>query len=1602
MPVSTDRTPIRTARAAFATARRTVITALDAVATAEAALKDAERKYAEGRPELDAARQALNGPEGAVAAANAARANEKARRTALHATLTAWANPSITVDDDFTRMFAHSPLVLFPVRIETRFGTRTDVTPPQPVLRVRIYPDEIFINLHEPALTREEYAAAVEYYQGRDGGVETLELWRRITRQMSAERAAYVLRIMTPTFGGGTSGTSGGTSGTSGGGGPQFPTDILLRASDFTRPAEAILPDRWIVRTIRGSVAKDHIGNPIPEPLTMTADPAQKPDTELFTVAGSDPVLKVDDEIAWTVDFTRAKDQGMAVQIDLVGDEALPAPAGGFDRILVFGVKTSMEPVETAALMEQLFDSHHYTRGLALVPQGTPTNNTEGVPTPLPRNDPDGALTFAEERNPPPASRTEALRALPDNLPDEDPADPNANPPKPDGSSDAAVLARMLGIHNSVFANIAGARAQEQWRALQMAKLVWPTTLGYFIEQLMRPALNEFHHNITRAFFLGNVRARGPAPAFRIGQVPYGVLPALSVRRWGQRALSSAESYSAMIQDGILRLREAWRTARVGSTGSPPLPPGIPIVSASSTEPLTDLFRVLSLHPSSREIRVRSASGPINSYDLINMAGGSAGGIIGAILAAVKDIFSNIGAPSWATNTELSKVTFIGNAKTTTIPLLLPDADLREDTPLPPAFFDNIAGIGPLTSPGGLVSSAALLDDATLNVGNNALKNTAFYKVVRNSLLWALIRATVVRLNQILPEPIDSRMKEAIVSFVPVLTFRQILLDNWDTPSRVSDTAVVRDEFVAKSTYDAFKTLKTTPTAELDRLFSETLDVVSHRLDAWITAFATSRLLEMRAIQKETSPASVARGSYLGGYAFVENVRPVARNPRNVPGFGAADTQAGNGGFIQAPSISHAATAAVLRNGYISYKEDDPASYAFDLTSARVRAAREIMDEVRAGQPLGAALGYRLERAIQDRFPALNQFRYALRKHYPLVANKAGTPNPPPADVVAARNVVDGLAVWRAYNPLATPPFPTAPDLPPVGSANYNTLVNEIKALGEIIDGVSDLTVGESILQVMKGDPAGASGNLDSLSRGARPPDPELAVSKRGGIPATHRAALVFAQSAPPTATGWTAPQSPRSDADRLLDAWAGAVLGDPGAVSAKVTLKTSAGVESIVNVTLANLNMRPIDFVALARSGAVANAGSILDRRIATFALAANPNRLLVGIDYTVAAGAFSFPAAIEVARTLGALLGGARAMSGDDLVTPTDAPARRIAMASSDNGAAAEVELRLSPLSDAFATRLDALRVVDPTDAQLRAALTGAADFIPDAFPTPGATSDELKAGAAVALAELDRRDRAANDVPAPTVPGAQAALVAITARLKAFLGSDFLALPQVTPPNASELDQSFNARGTLLDLDPQTDDDGSATLQRFVQQAAQVYDGVGRWRMLSLYLGALRGDVARIDIAQLPHRPNTKWIGLKFGTGTPPLPGSVSLLLHSFGAAPLPRTDVWRGIMFEDWVEVIPNKTEQTGLAFHYDDPGAEAGQAVLIVPPSTAGTFHKPIDLWATLGETLDLAKIRAVDLQLIPLGQLLPTIFLEQNTENATVSTAWIVEAATGT
>ena len=121
----------------------------------------------------------------------------------------------------------------------------------------------------------------------------------------------------------------------------------------------------------------------------------------------------------------------------------------------------------------------------------------------------------------------------------------------------------------------------------------------------------------------------------------------------------------------------------------------------------------------------------------------------------------------------------------------------------------------------------------------------------------------------------------------------------------------------------------------------DTLDLLTHRLDAWVTSFANKRILGMR--EKES------KGIHIGAYGYIENLSKDDQATGDI-------AQGNPGGYIHAPSVGQAATAALLRNAYLTHQNDlDGNAYRVNLSSERVRRAMRIKRNItidRAPLPL--------------------------------------------------------------------------------------------------------------------------------------------------------------------------------------------------------------------------------------------------------------------------------------------------------------------------------------------------------------------------------------------------------------------------------------------------------------------------------------------------------------------------------------------------------------------------------------------------------------------------------------------------------------------------
>ncbi|MBP1692107.1 MAG: hypothetical protein H6Q32_1459, partial [Bacteroidetes bacterium] len=150
---------------------------------------------------------------------------------------------------------------------------------------------------------------------------------------------------------------------------------LNLRLQSWSVPPMVhVMPERLVVQGFfQGVMELSIAGEPITSPLVVGPDPSAAEGEEL-DASGED--LKVGDAFKWMVDFDDAVARGMGFRINLNEAQA----QRGFDRLCVLGVRMSADPAKGQELLEQLFSHHQSSRkGLSILRQGTPTNNTESA-----------------------------------------------------------------------------------------------------------------------------------------------------------------------------------------------------------------------------------------------------------------------------------------------------------------------------------------------------------------------------------------------------------------------------------------------------------------------------------------------------------------------------------------------------------------------------------------------------------------------------------------------------------------------------------------------------------------------------------------------------------------------------------------------------------------------------------------------------------------------------------------------------------------------------------------------------------------------------------------------------------------------------------------------------------------------------------------------------------------------------------------------------------------------------------------------------------------------------------------------------------------------
>lgn len=835
------------------------------------------------------------------------------------------------------------PLLLLPVNLETRYKQRQDGISWD--LLVRVYPDDIHRHDHSPKLTAREIAWGKHFWEslwraGNRGQFENqhINCWKQLVDQFGAERAAWIAHALQP--------TNSDQQPLN----PTPPEEALDPLPEFPQPSrreenesqpqaesqpEAMafgLPDRWLVRGyVKGQLIFEKLGEFIPDPL---------PFGNLLAQPLSGGQISLQDAFdRWMVNFEAAEQVGMGIRIENAPDRV--------DLLLVMGVKAAASADESTECLATILDAHHYTSGLSLVPQGTPTNNTAAVRS-----------GFASRQSNIKSSFDIQIRTVQSQY---------------GFGNDGDILAQALGLHqHATFSHVEQASSQDQKDAEAMNAALWPATWGYYLSQLltsnfepintwMQQAIGLYPQHLVdrvndgslfdalRDYFISYVRARGPLPAIRVGYQPYGILPTSSFAQWQDLPRDAKDPD---IVNLLLHLLNSWRQQITQVPNIERLP-----------DPDKNVLEILSQEALSYSYIERRVYGQQLMHNLWLIQDPNRG----ANDPFPNDFFSdherqtqrmlkilgiqdsNMLYPQGQPQDRLGHSSFDNKAFPINMPLILPldkagKEPLPDSSQLEPNYIQELSVDKPEDIATKIKGSAPLLQ-----------------RLLRHATLWAYAEAAY-RFEPLKPgdpnynfniwrEPelvdidliplsgsteINPKLGTDTMTALRYLRQRSTTDSNQTIGEYLHQKSGYEDDFanpIIKNLYALRRhltRLNELPTAKLDRLFRETLDLCSYRLDAWITSLATQRLHQMR----QQKPV----GIQLGGYGWIEGLKRRKDLPMSE-------------GLIHAPSLAHAATAALLYSGYLSHNQSNNGEIlALDLSSKRVRQALELLDGMRQGQ----------------------------------------------------------------------------------------------------------------------------------------------------------------------------------------------------------------------------------------------------------------------------------------------------------------------------------------------------------------------------------------------------------------------------------------------------------------------------------------------------------------------------------------------------------------------------------------------------------------------------------------------------------------------------
>jgi hypothetical protein len=702
------------------------------------------------------------------------------------------------------------PFLLLPVKIETKFKVVNDKSE----LWIRIFPDDIAIHTHEELLMIEEYESGKNYWinifnESEDSVKQGA--WNTLVSAYNANRSAWIIKQTQP---------SNWNENPTDESALLFPVYTEFKTSSWTQaPHIKVMPDCFVVTGYSGgNVVFEKTGNIIPDNLQVALDPTSE---EAQISREKNGKILVNPKLSWIFDFDEAEAAGMAMKIPL--EE--PYASVGFERIIVLGLRISSDPDESSKLIEGLIDNHHYSaNGFSFIKQGTPTNNTEDDSSGYSSTDFANETSYEVETGPNQFTLSnEELE-----------------------KSDAQRFAEALGIDYEPLYHTINGNQTDVLEAKFMNIALWQGTLGYFMNEMMYPLFTDEQINFTRDYFTEYVTGRGPLPAIRVGNQPYGILPTSSFTNWKLTDNETGKDYTNYnnLYSILSMIQKTWDEllSRVNYAGK----------SGDAYEILLD---IIGLQAGSVEFYQRKGTDDVFTWNYLNLQNSMAALQWVPVFTKLSDlILIHLGIDP-NDRPKIAEVCFFDSQNQLT-GSVIDENPLSETDPI--LTYDGVNNyISWLLS-----SDTDTINNETFTDGDGtavSAPTALLYLILRNAYLqqiWLNVQ-TLYSQNNLITSPVKEQ-SILNVQTQPEMTKMDYMMADVSKifPAEVtSGVSMIAAAFVQQpgilsllgdkyfsEVKEALEGLKNLPTARLERIFTEHLDLCSYRLDAWQTGMFTKRL----------------------------------------------------------------------------------------------------------------------------------------------------------------------------------------------------------------------------------------------------------------------------------------------------------------------------------------------------------------------------------------------------------------------------------------------------------------------------------------------------------------------------------------------------------------------------------------------------------------------------------------------------------------------------------------------------------------------------------------------------------------------------------------